>query len=183
MEAELDPGLHTVPPNHCPMHTQPKWRQEFPIDRAQDEYVARREFTKFLGLTSLAFVVGQIWIGAQNAWRKSRGALPIREVALLEEVPPNSVRQFNYPTAADPALLIRLNDDQLLAYNSQCTHLQCPVLPELEHNRFHCPCHAGFFDLQSGRPTAGPPRRDLRRIALKIQNGTIYATGVERTSS
>jgi hypothetical protein len=33
---------------------QPKWRRDFPIDVAADEYGARRDFTKFMVLTSLA---------------------------------------------------------------------------------------------------------------------------------
>ena len=38
----------------------PKWRRDFPIDSPQDQYVARRDFMKFMVLTSLAFAVGQV---------------------------------------------------------------------------------------------------------------------------
>ena len=68
MTIEIDPELHTIPPDRGDMADQPKWRGDFPIDSAQDAYVARRDFTKFLGLTSLAFVIGQFWIGVQNTW-------------------------------------------------------------------------------------------------------------------
>ena len=34
------------------------WKQDFPVPSAEDSYVTRREFTKFLGLTSLAFFIG-----------------------------------------------------------------------------------------------------------------------------
>jgi Rieske Fe-S protein len=178
MDLEFDPELHTVPPDRGAMEDQPKWRQDFPIDTAQDSYVARRDFTKYLGLTSLAFVVGQFWIALQNRWRKSRGALPIVMVARLDDVPVGGTRTFHYPTASDPAILLRPAADTLLAYSSQCTHLQCPVLPQMEQGRLHCPCHRGYFDMQSGRPLAGPPRRPLPRIALKIENAMIFATGV-----
>ena len=183
MIPEIDPELHTIPPDRRAMEEQPKWRQDFPIDTAQDTYVARREFTKFLGLTSLAFVVGQFWIALQNRWRRTRGVLPTVAVAKLDDIPVNSARVFHYPTPADPAILLRLGDDTLLAFGSQCTHLQCPVLPEIERGRFHCPCHAGYFDLRTGRPTAGPPRRPLPRIALKVENSTVYATGFEGSAS
>jgi Rieske Fe-S protein len=79
-------------------------------------------------------------------------------------------------------LLLRVDDDTLLAYSSQCTHLQCPVLPEIEHQRLHCPCHRGFFDLSTGQPIAGPPRRQLPRITLEIRGGTIYANDIEATA-
>lgn len=54
----------TMAPDGRPAAEQPRWRQDFPIDAAQDEYVARRDFTKFMVLTSLAFAVGQLWIVA-----------------------------------------------------------------------------------------------------------------------
>jgi Rieske Fe-S protein len=183
MAIEFDPELHTVPPDRCDMADQPKWRLDFPIDSAQDAYVARRDFTKFLGLTSLAFVVGQFWIALQNVWRKRRGSLPILEIAHLDDLPVNSYRSFHYPTSTDPAILVRLGQDEFVAYSSECTHLQCPVLPDIDRGQFHCPCHAGYFDMRSGRPLAGPPRRPLARITLKTQNATIYATGVERSRS
>jgi Rieske Fe-S protein len=179
MERELDPELHTIPPDRGEMDGQPKWRLDFPIDMAQDGYVARREFTKFMGLTSLAFVVGQFWIALQNRWRLSRNKMPTMAVAKLDDVPVGEAKTFHYPTATDPALLLRLDENTLLAYSSQCTHLQCPVLPEIDQGRLHCPCHAGYFDLKTGRPIAGPPRRSLPRITLEIRDGVVYATGWE----
>lgn len=179
MELETDPELHTVPPDRTSMDQQPKWRQDFPIDSAQDGYVARREFTKFLGLTSLAFVVGQFWIALQNRWRHIRGELPVVAVAKLADLPVGSSQSFRYPSETDPAILLRPDSNTLIAYSSQCTHLQCPVVPELEADRLHCPCHAGFFDLRTGRPIAGPPRRSLPRIKLNVRDDTIYATGFE----
>jgi nitrite reductase/ring-hydroxylating ferredoxin subunit len=180
MDAGFDPELHTVPPDRGAMADQPKWRQDFPIDTAQDAYVARRDFTKFLGLTSLAFVVGHLWIALRNQWRRTRGALPIVQVARIDELPIGSAKVFHYPTEIDPALLLRLGANEFLAYSSQCTHLQCPVIPEIESSRLHCPCHVGNFDLHTGRPISGPPRRPLPRITLKIENSIVYATGVER---
>jgi nitrite reductase/ring-hydroxylating ferredoxin subunit len=183
MKHEIDPELHTIPPDRGLMEEQPKWRQDFPIDSAQDGYVARRDFTKFMGLTSLAFVVGQFWIALQNRWRRIRGELATVAVAKIADVPVGSARTFYYPTDTDPALLLRPDADPLSAFSSQCTHLQCPVLPQLDDERLHCPCHAGYFDLRTGRPLAGPPRRALPRIALAVRDGTIYATGFEETET
>lgn len=183
MNENHDTDMHTVPPDRRTMAEQPKWRRDFPIDVAQDSYVARRDFTKYLGLTSLAFVVGQVCIGLQNLWRRARGALPVVEIARLNDVPLQSARAFFYPTEADPAILLRLGETELLAFSSQCTHLQCPVLPDIEKKHFHCPCHAGFFDLQSGQPLAGPPRRPLPQIALRVRNAIVYAEGFQESSS
>jgi Rieske Fe-S protein len=179
MEVELDPELHTVPPNYGATDEQPKWRQDFPIDSVQDAYVARRDFTKFLGLTSLAFVVGQYWIAVQSRWRQARGQLPLAAIGKLDDLRVGEAKTFHYPTEADPAILLRIDEETLLAYSSQCTHLQCPVLPRMDVGQLHCPCHRGYFDMHTGQPLAGPPRRPLPRIALKVQGGIVYAAGFE----
>jgi nitrite reductase/ring-hydroxylating ferredoxin subunit len=183
MLSEIDPELHTIPPDRGTLEDQPKWRQDFPTDTAQDGYVARREFTKFLGLTSLAFVVGQFWIALENRWRRIRGELPILLVAELANLPVGSARMFNYPSDKDPAIFVRPDANTLLAYSSQCTHLQCPVLPQLDAGKFHCPCHAGYFDLRTGRPLSGPPRRPLAQIALEIRDGKVFATGFQEPNA
>jgi hypothetical protein len=44
----------SIAPDGGPAEEQPAWRQDFPIDWPQDHYVERRDFVKFLTLTSLA---------------------------------------------------------------------------------------------------------------------------------
>jgi hypothetical protein len=36
-----------------------------------------------------------------------------------------------------------------------------------------------MFEVNDGRPIAGPPRRPLPLVTLEIRNGTVYATGFE----
>jgi len=79
----------------------------------------------------------------------------------------------------DDCILVRMGTDRFVAYSQKCTHLSCAVTPEPQNNRLHCPCHHGYFDLTTGAPTAGPPRRPLPRITLEIRDGAIYATGIE----
>lgn len=171
----------SVPPDRQVDTSQPKWRQDFPIDWPQDEYITRRDFTRFLVLTSLAFTIGQFWIIVQNTWRRARGALPVQEVVAADALPIGGSLQFSYPTEADPCILVRLDEDRFVAYDQLCTHLLCPVIPQPAEGRIHCPCHEGYFDLATGRPIAGPPQRPLRRITLEVRNGVVYATG--RTES
>lgn len=169
----------SIPPDGRPYHDQPQWRNDFPIDWPQDEFVGRRDFTKFLALTSFAFVVGQLWIVVENARRKRRGEPPMREIAKLADLPVGGVAKFAYPEPHDDCLLLRPAADRLVAFSQKCTHLSCAVTPKPEQNCLYCPCHHGFFDLATGAPTAGPPRRPLPRIKLAVRNGTVYATGVE----
>jgi Rieske Fe-S protein len=173
----------TVAPDGKPEADQPRWRQDFPIDWPQDEYIARRDFTKFMVLTSFAFAVGQLWILARNYFRRSRRALPAREIAAVDEIPVGGSRIFSYPSEHEPALLVRLDESRFVAYDQRCTHLVCPVIPQVEAGRFYCPCHEGSFDLVSGRPLAGPPRRPLTRVRLEIRAGRIFATGIEERTA
>jgi Rieske Fe-S protein len=172
----------TIAPDGRPPDAQPPWRCDFPIDWPQDQYVARRDFSKFMVLTSFAFVVGQLWIGVQNVLRRRRGEPTIQKVAALADVPVGGTITFNYPTEHETCLLIRPEPGRLLAYSQSCTHLSCAVVPNLDDQCIHCPCHEGCFDLQSGRPVAGPPRRPLPRILLEVRQGVVYATGVERST-
>ena len=48
------PETAPATPDGRPADEQPKWRQDFPIDWAQDEYVSRRDLVKFMVLTSTA---------------------------------------------------------------------------------------------------------------------------------
>ena len=136
-------------------------------------------FHEVLVLTSFAFVVGQFWIVVQNLLRQSRGQLPIQPIAKLNELAVGKSIVFNYPEAHDRCLLVRTGEQNFVAFSQECTHLACAVVPEPEKKRFFCPCHNGSFDLTTGKPIAGPPRRPLPRITLEIRNDTIYATGVE----
>jgi Rieske Fe-S protein len=183
-KAAPDPDQVTIAPDGRPADEQPAWRQDFPIDWPQDHYVARRDFAKFMVLTSLAFAVGQMWIGVQNWWRRRRGQPPVARIVPLAQVPPGTVMTFNYPEHDDTCVLIHTTGGQLLAYSQKCTHLSCAVVPRLDPSApgggaIHCPCHEGYFDLQEGRPLAGPPRRPLPRIRLERRGGDLYATGVE----
>jgi Rieske Fe-S protein len=178
-----DPEIITRPPDGKPLHHQPQWRKDFPIDWPQDSYVARRDFAKFMVLTSLAFTVGQLWIGLQNIWRRRRGVPPLLKIATLSSLPVGGTLVFQYPEAHDDCVLIRTTPDTLFAYSQKCTHLSCAVIPSAAEGVIRCPCHEGLFDLNTGRDTAGPPRRPLPRITLSVRGDDVYATGIEwRTS-
>jgi Rieske Fe-S protein len=169
----------TIAPDWRPMDQQPAWRADFPIDWPQDQYVERRDFMKFMVLTSLALTVGQFWIAAQNWWRRRRGQPEMRRIATLDQLATARVLTFSYPGPQDDCVLVRTADDRLVAYSQKCTHLSCAVRPRVEEGTIHCPCHEGYFDLQSGRPLAGPPRRPLDLVRLEVRGGDIYATGVQ----
>jgi Rieske Fe-S protein len=170
----------TQAPDGRPMSEQPAWRTDFPIDWPQDQYVERRDFMKFMLLVSLSLTIAQFWIAAQNWWRKRRGESPIARIASMDDLPVGGAMVFSYPEPTDDCLLVRTTPDSFVAYSQKCTHLSCAVRPRASEGLIVCPCHDGYFDLLSGRPVAGPPRRPLARIFLDVRGTQIYATGVER---
>lgn len=174
MEREFDREY----PDGRALYHQPRWHQDFPTDIPEDDAVARREFTKFLVLTSGAFVAGQCWIGLMSLPHEAK-PLPEKQIAKEIDMMPGGVVEFRYPTEYDPCLLIRLRNGRFVAYGQRCSHLSCAVIPEPEKGYLRCPCHNGYFEIHEGRPIAGPPRRPLSRINLDVRDGIIYATGVE----
>jgi Rieske Fe-S protein len=179
---EADPELHTVPPDRRSEEVQPQWRHDFPIDWPQDHYVARRDFTKFLCLTSFAFVVGQLSIAWQNWRRRRRGEPPIVKIANRSQLPIGGAMVFHYPDESEPCLLVVADSNTLVAYSQKCTHLACAVVPDKQAGRLLCPCHHGYFETSTGRPLAGPPRRPLPRVTLRVERDAVYATGIERST-
>ena len=178
-----EPDDVTRAPDGQPEDRQPAWRRDFPIDWPADQYVARRDFGRFLVLTSGAFVAGQAWIAAQHLIRAKRPAPARQRIAAPEDVPVGSAMVFTYPGPNDRCLLIRTDDRTFLAYSQLCTHLSCAVIPVVAEGVLKCPCHEGFFDLYTGRNIAGPPPRPLPKIQLEMAADGIYATGVLETST
>ena len=158
---------------------QPHWHRDFPIDWPEAQWVARREFVKFLMPVSLAFAVGQLWLVWRGWHRRTEPATPAARIARVSDVPVGGALLFEYPAGSPSRLLVRVDDATFVAYEQQCTHLTCPVLPAVERGELVCPCHHGVFELRTGRPIAGPPRRPLARVTLDVRGGWVVATGIE----
>jgi nitrite reductase/ring-hydroxylating ferredoxin subunit len=176
---DRDRDTLTLAPDGRPAAEQPAWRQDFPVDWPQDQYVERRDFVKFLTLTSLAFTTGQFWIAGQSWLRRGGDGLAARRIAAVSEVPVGGSLVFNYPDAHDACVLVRMADAEFVAFSQKCTHLSCAVIPRPAEGVLVCPCHEGLFDLRTGRQLAGPPPRPLPKIQLEIRGDEIFATGVE----
>lgn len=174
-----DPDHNRATPDGRRLEEQPRWRQDFPIDLPQYDYISRRDFVKFLMLVSGAFTTGQFFLVLQSLLRSAE-QFPVLEIGDISDIPIGGTLVFEYPEGSPSRILVRLSEDRFVAYEQQCTHLLCPVIPEPENNVIHCPCHEGYFDLESGRPIAGPPNRPLARVLLDIRDGKVFATGIER---
>jgi nitrite reductase/ring-hydroxylating ferredoxin subunit len=153
---------------------EPLWQDEFSIYTADERYVSRRQFTKFLVLTSLGMFVGNAWILVRSLFDKTP-AYPQRTVCRADAVPVGGVWLFRYPTEKDRCILIRPDEQTYVAYSQKCTHLSCAVYYAPEKNRIECPCHEGYFSVMNGDVLQRPPPRPLPRVLLERHGDDLVA--------
>ena len=161
-----------------PEDRQPAWRRDFPLTSAGEERVTRREFARYLALASGSFAAGTVGVAAWASARDVPRGEPQRVVA-LDDVPVGGSHLFHYPDEEEPAILVRLGEDEVVAWSQHCTHLGCVVFYAPAAEELECPCHEGFFDVRTGDVLAGPPERPLPRIVLEVRDREVWAVGYE----
>jgi rieske iron-sulfur protein len=79
-------------------------------------------------------------------------------------------KELGKETRADAA-------DGVVAYSAVCTHQGCPIsMWEDKAQTLFCSCHASEFDPRNGAEVvAGPARRRLAALPLKIEDGVLVA--------
>ncbi len=156
----------------------PIWKRDFPYEAAAEDDVTRREFARYLVAGAGVMAAGNVGIAAWTQLRKINTGEP-REIVAIDQVAVGDTYLFRYPAEVDPAILLRLSDDEVVAFSQKCTHLGCVVFYETEEDRWHCPCHEGNFDTRTGTVISGPPPRPLGRIDVEIRDRAIWALGYE----
>jgi len=157
---------------------EPLWKDEFAIQSTTERYVSRRQFTKFLVLTSGGMVAGNVWILLRK-WLQRGSSYTAKPIAKVGEMPVGGVKLFRYPTENDPCILVRTADSTYAAYSQKCTHLSCAVYYAKEEGRLECPCHEGHFSVRTGAVLQGPPSRPLPRVVLERRGEELVAVGVD----
>jgi menaquinol-cytochrome c reductase iron-sulfur subunit len=79
------------------------------------------------------------------------------------------------------AWVVKLGDNNVVAYGPQCTHLGCAYHWEEAKSEFICPCHTTLFSID-GKVISGPAPRPLDRYETKIE-GTKLMLGQLRQAS
>ena len=70
------------------------------------------------------------------------------------------------------AWVVRLDQQNVVAYSPQCTHLGCAYHWDDQAKDFLCPCHTSVFGID-GKVIAGPAPRPLDRYVTRIDNGKL----------
>jgi len=158
--------------------TEPLWSDEFPVSRADERYVSRRQLAKFLTLASLGMFAGNLWILIRS-WFHNAAVYPRTVVARLNEIPVGGVKLFQYPKQGDQCIMVRTTENDYVAYSQKCTHLSCAVFYAREKNRLECPCHQGYFSIKDGSVLQGPPTRPLPHVVMERHGNELIAIRME----
>lgn len=157
------------------------WKRDFPYESAGEEEVTRREFARYLVAGAGALAVANVGLAAWTELRSINRGEP-RAIVAAAEVPVGETYLFRYPEHADPAVLLRTAETEAVAFSQKCTHLGCVVYFQPDEHRWHCPCHEGNFEAETGAVISGPPTRPLGRIDVEFRDdGMIWALGRRET--
>ena len=172
----------TIPPDGRPLERAAAWRQDFPIDWPQDHYVARRDFTKFLVLTSCAFARRPVLDRRRRTGcARRRGQPPIAAHRVARRARRRRRRSSStIPASTTPACWCGSPTSELVAYSQKCTHLSCAVIPQTGRGHAPLPVPRGLLR-PADRARRSPARRAARCRAScsRSADDDIYATGVE----
>lgn len=152
--------------------------QALNINREKELDMNRRGFIgASLGLLGVLFLSSFPFTARAYRTVKERQQ-PAYKIAGLDELQIGDSMPFQYPHDNEPALLIRLSDNQYRSYHIKCTHLGCPVFWDKNSGKMKCPCHHGFFNVEDGSVLSGPPQRALPAVKLDFRSDGIYAVGL-----
>jgi menaquinol-cytochrome c reductase iron-sulfur subunit len=73
------------------------------------------------------------------------------------------------------AWVVKLQNNQVVAFGPQCTHLGCAYHWDESKNEFICPCHSSIFAID-GKVVSGPAPRPLDRYQTRL-DGTKLMLG------
>jgi Rieske Fe-S protein len=144
----------------------------------QSEYT-RRGFCNRILFTSAGLLIGAAELKAQKQDEQAPALFyPPARIEGAEQVLPGSFLYFSYPRAGDPAVLVRAQDGEYLAYSRKCAHLGCSVEYDKAGRCLMCPCHRGAYDARTGYVVFGPPPGPLDQIVLETRaGGQLWAVG------
>ena len=84
----------------------------------------------------------------------------------------NRVDGWKVASEKENAWVVKLSDQNIVAFGPQCTHLGCAYHWDDGKREFQCPCHSSVFSVD-GNVVSGPAPRPLDRYEAKIQNGKL----------
>ena len=130
--------------------------------------INRRDFIKFLkgvgGLAGMGLVFGPI-VG--YLFPKELETVPSEPVLVSHKDDLVVGKSKTVPFGRYPAIIVNTVNG-LRAYLAVCTHFACVTKWDEELEQLVCPCHEGYFSVETGEVIAGPPPEGLLPLNIDI---------------
>jgi hypothetical protein len=94
----------------------PLWERDFPYEAVGEDEVTRREFSRYLVAGAGVMAAANVGLAAWTQLRTVDHGTP-RPIVAADELPVGGTYLFNFPTADDPAVLLRVSEDEIVAFS------------------------------------------------------------------
>ena len=161
---------------------------------AKKRGLSRRDFLKIMGGVSAVLAAAPFVGAGQYLIPQVPSTFQEALIANKNDVAVNDSLIFWFPFTNDPTytnMLIHLPPDlakqskqaqnDFVAFNRTCIHLQCLVSYLSSTETIGCPCHGSVYRPTDGWPIGGPAAqigRYLPSVTLRFEGDNIYATNV-----
>jgi Rieske Fe-S protein len=152
-----------------------------------DERVSRELFIRTAVALGIGVAGGSVLAGCGNKTNAGRAITGGQEVTSGPQVAPgeaiaaasdlqtNSAVSYTNAETGQAEVLVRLPDEEFVAYSAVCTHQGCTVAYQRQTQRLACPCHGGVFDPAKGAEVVtGPPPRPLPEVEIEVRDGRVF---------
>ncbi len=78
------------------------------------------------------------------------------------------------------AWVVKMKENELVAFAPQCPHLGCAYHWNPKKSEFLCPCHASTFSIE-GKVLTGPAPRALDRFEVKVEGDKLMLGSVHKS--
>lgn len=116
--------------------------------------------------------------GASGSTAGGGGSVPpgAKRIGNISQISVNQAGTLTDPKTGDPAIIVRLGQHDLVAYDAVCTHAGCTVEYDPQQKLLACPCHGATFDpAHDAQVTGGPAPSPLTKLEMSVDaQGNIY---------
>lgn len=126
-----------------------------------------------LALPAVAYLFAKPRSQKQGGWVEAADFTQL-QIKKPEEVVFRRARIDGWRTIDEKttAWVVRMDDQHVVAYTPQCTHLGCAYHWDDQQKNFVCPCHASVFSID-GKVLSGPAPRPLDRYITRVDSGKL----------
>ncbi len=156
----------------------PRQRPESPEEISRRKFLERLSVALGGGVAAavlvpvVGFIVAPLFRQNPRVWRRV-GELARFKVGETVAVRFEDASPLTWAgVTANTAAWLRREQNELIAFSINCSHLGCPVRWLADAELFMCPCHGGVY-YKDGTVAAGPPPKPLTRLPVRVVNGVV----------